>query len=138
MKKNGTAADLLHDLQSRLAGLVAAAHAEGRSAALGEVNRLLEGAAPAARGRGRRRGRKAARARTAATPKKARGGRQTGGGAAKAGKTAKKAAAKPAKPAKKASKKARRNPWAGLTPEQRLARVNAIRKGRGLPPKTSE
>ena len=31
----------------------------------------------------------------------------------------------------------RRNSWSGLTPEQKLARVNAIRKGRGLPPKTA-
>ena len=29
----------------------------------------------------------------------------------------------------------RRNPWEGLSDEQRLARVNAIRKGKGLPPK---
>lgn len=29
--------------------------------------------------------------------------------------------------------KPRRNPWAGLTPAERLARVNAIRVGRGLP-----
>lgn len=35
-------------------------------------------------------------------------------------------------PPKKAT---RRNPWADMTPEQRLARVNAIRKGRGLPPR---
>ncbi len=35
--------------------------------------------------------------------------------------------------AKKSS--SRPNPWAAMTPEQRLARVNAIRKGRGLPPK---
>lgn len=41
-------------------------------------------------------------------------------------------AAKAARP-----KKARKNPWAGLTPEQRLERVNAIRKGKGLPPKTA-
>ncbi len=34
-------------------------------------------------------------------------------------------------------RKRRRNPWAGLSPEQRLARVNAIRKGRGLPTKTT-
>ena len=40
---------------------------------------------------------------------------------------------KAAKPKKQ--KKPRKNSWAGLTPEQRLARVNAIRKGRGLPPK---
>ena len=34
-------------------------------------------------------------------------------------------------PAKR--KRKRKNPWAGLTPKQHLARVNAIRKGRGLP-----
>lgn len=34
-----------------------------------------------------------------------------------------------------APRKPRRNSWAGLTPEDRLARVNAIRKGKGLPPK---
>lgn len=33
-----------------------------------------------------------------------------------------------AKPRKK-----RKNPWAALSPADRLARVNAIRKGRGLP-----
>ena len=27
--------------------------------------------------------------------------------------------------------------WAGLTPAQHLARVNAIREGRGLPPKSA-
>ena len=32
-------------------------------------------------------------------------------------------------------KKRRKNSWAGLSPEKRLARVNAIRKGKGLPPK---
>src|ERR1041385_4204183 len=31
----------------------------------------------------------------------------------------------------------RKNSWSGLSPEARLARINAIRKGRGLPPKTS-
>lgn len=41
------------------------------------------------------------------------------------------AAPKAAKPAKTKGK--RKNPWAGLSPEARLARVNAIRKGRGLP-----
>lgn len=40
------------------------------------------------------------------------------------------ASAAPAEPRKR-----RRNPWAGLSPEARLARVNAIRKGKGLPPK---
>ena len=41
-------------------------------------------------------------------------------------------------PRKGTSKKAkRRNSWAGLTDEQRLVRVNAIRKGKGLPPRES-
>jgi len=31
----------------------------------------------------------------------------------------------------------RRNSWAGLSDEQRLVRVNAIRKGKGLPPRES-
>ena len=35
------------------------------------------------------------------------------------------------------SGKARMKPWAGLTPEQRLERVNAIRRGRGLPEKNA-
>lgn len=33
------------------------------------------------------------------------------------------------------SKSKRKNSWSGLSHEARLARVNAIRKGRGLPPK---
>ena len=32
-------------------------------------------------------------------------------------------------------RKRRKNSWAGLTAAEHLARVNAIRKGRGLPPK---
>ncbi len=47
-----------------------------------------------------------------------------------------KAARKAAKPRTK-SKKPRKSSWAGLTPEQWLARVNAIRKGRGLPPRAA-
>lgn len=35
------------------------------------------------------------------------------------------------------SRKQRKNPWANMTPEQKLERVNAIRKGRGLPPRKS-
>ena len=34
-------------------------------------------------------------------------------------------------------RKRRRNSWAGLTPAERLARVNAIRKGTGLPPRSA-
>ncbi len=42
-----------------------------------------------------------------------------------------KAATKAAKTTK--SGKPRKNPWAGLSDKDRLKRVNAIRKGRGLP-----
>jgi hypothetical protein len=34
-------------------------------------------------------------------------------------------------------KRRRKNSWAGLSPAARLARVNAIRKGKGLPPKVA-
>ena len=34
-------------------------------------------------------------------------------------------------------KKRRKNPWASLSPAARLARVNAIRKGKGMPPRQS-
>ena len=47
----------------------------------------------------------------------------------------------PGRPPKAASaaapKKRRKNSWSGLTAEQRLARVNAIRKGKGLAPRES-
>jgi len=33
-------------------------------------------------------------------------------------------------------KKRRKNSWAGLSPAARLARINAIRKGKGLPLRT--
>lgn len=52
-----------------------------------------------------------------------------GGGAPRRGR--KPGAPKAEKPAKRKGK--RKNPWANLSPEARLARVNAIRKGRGLP-----
>ena len=35
------------------------------------------------------------------------------------------------------TRKLRKNPWARLSPAERLARINAIRKGRGLPLKDS-
>src|SRR5262245_5493831 len=38
---------------------------------------------------------------------------------------------------RRAKSKRRKNPWAGISPERRLERINAIRKGRGLPLKTS-
>lgn len=34
------------------------------------------------------------------------------------------------------TKAKKRGGWSGLTPEARLARINAIRKGRGLAPRT--
>ena len=35
------------------------------------------------------------------------------------------------------SGKPRKNPWTGLSKAERLVRVNAIRKGKGLPPRQS-
>jgi hypothetical protein len=35
------------------------------------------------------------------------------------------------------SKQKRKNSWAGLSAAARLARVNAIRKGKGLPPRSA-
>ena len=55
----------------------------------------------------------------------------SGGAATPTGKRGRKPVA--AKTARKKSKKPRKNPWADLTPAQRLKRINAIRKGRGLP-----
>lgn len=53
-------------------------------------------------------------------------------------KPAPKPKAKPAsKPKPKPKSKAKKNPWADLTPAARLKRVNAIRVGRGLPPRKS-
>lgn len=39
------------------------------------------------------------------------------------------------KRARRRSGKPRKSSWAGLSDDQRLSRINAIRKGRGLPPK---
>jgi hypothetical protein len=57
--------------------------------------------------------------------------RQLTGATAASGKRARRSA----KPAKPRSAKPRKNSWANLTPKARLARINAMRKGRGLPPK---
>jgi len=99
------AATLISDLKSRLDQLVVAAHQEGRAAALAEVRSLVSGG-------------------TVGVVKR-------GPGRPKGSKNAPKSAAgAPVKPKKK-----RKNSWAGLSAEARLARVNAIRKGKGLPPK---
>jgi hypothetical protein len=39
------------------------------------------------------------------------------------------------KPTTVAARKLRKNSWSGMSPAARLARVNAIRKGKGLPPR---
>ena len=95
------------DLARRLANLVAAAKAEGRAEALAELRQLVAGGAAPAK-------------RGPGRPKGSRN-KPKAGGTAKAAKSGKK----------------RKNPWAALSAEQRLARVNAIRKGRGLAPKTA-
>ena len=62
-----------------------------------------------------------------------------GGGASGSGRGGgrRRKAAKPAAKKPAARKKKRKNPWEGLTDEQRLARINAILKGKGLPPRKS-
>lgn len=99
---------LLADLTERLEQLVAVARQEGRDAALGEVRSLVGGSAPAG---------------TAV---------RRGPGRPKGTKNKPRVEDAPGKPRNK-----RKSSWAGLTPEQKLARINAIRKGRGLPPKAS-
>ncbi|MCE9634686.1 MAG: hypothetical protein K8T90_03185 [Planctomycetes bacterium] len=105
---------LLADLTARLERMIAAARAEGREDALREVRALVGGAVGPV-------------AATAAAPVRRGPGRPR--------KNPLPEGAQPAKVGRAKSKKPRRNPWADLTPEQRLARVNAIRKGRGLPTK---
>jgi hypothetical protein len=106
-KPNETAAQL-SDLKARLDQLVASARAQGRAAALDEVRSLVGG--------------------TVGAPAAAKRGPGRPKGSTK---TATKAA-RAAKP-----KAVRKSSWEGLTPEQRLERVNAIRKGRGLKPRDS-
>jgi len=91
------------ELNDLVRRLVAAAKEAGREEALAQIRAIAGGGVDF--GNGRRR----------------RGGR---------GRPAKSATAKPAR---RKSSKPRRNPWASLSPEARLKRVNAIRKGRGLP-----
>jgi hypothetical protein len=126
---------VLADLSAHIEKIVADAHAAGRAGALAEVRGLLGGTVAASDA-------PAAPAAEAAAPRRRRG-RPAGSKSAKPAKADKPAKAekaeKKAKKAPKAAKKSsgRKNPWAAMTDEQRLARVNAIRVGRGLPPKTS-
>ena len=106
---------LAADLAGRLARLVAAAKQEGRDAALAEVRSLIAGT----EGGG---------GTSDNVPVARKRGRPLGS----------KNKPKTNAPAKaENSGKGRKNPWAALSPAERLARVNAIRKGRGLPPKTA-
>jgi hypothetical protein len=98
---------LLSDLATRLEQLVEVARQEGHDRALEEVRSLVGGGAM--------------------------GVVKRGPGRPKGSKNAPKSAT--AAPAK--AKKKRKNSWAGLSAEARLARVNAIRKGKGLPPKSA-
>jgi hypothetical protein len=102
---------LIAAMTAHLERLVAAARAEGRDAALAEVRGLIGGGSgtPVIAGGAKRRGRP-------------RGSKNK----------PRSAAARPAKGAKP-----RKSSWAGLSPEARLARINAIRQGRGLAPKSS-
>lgn len=95
---------LLAELTGRFERLVAAARQEGRDAALGEVRSLVGGAAPA----------NVVVRRGPGRPK---------------GSTS-----DPKSDALAPDKQKRRNSWDGLSAEARLARVNAVRKGKGLPP----
>lgn len=117
MPRNASRTDaLIAELTQRIAALIESARAEGRESALADVRALL--------------GRSGGPKRTVAgATGKRRGRPKQSSKAAKAPAPAA-AAAKAAEP-----QKARKNPWAGLSPAARLARVNAIRVGRGLPPK---
>ncbi len=107
-KKTASTDELLNELTDGLARLVAAARDEGREGALAELRGVLGETGGAKATRGGKRGRKAASTKTSAKKTK-----------------------------RTKSGKKRKNPWANLTDERRLARVNAIRKGRGLPLKKS-
>ena len=112
---------LAADLAGRLARLVAAAKQEGRDAALAEVRSLIGGGGGGAGGSG-------AGGAGGDAPVARKRGRPLGS------KNKPKSDA-PAPAAKSGAP--RKNPWASLSPADRLARVNAIRKGRGLPEKDS-
>src|ERR1051325_7255126 len=101
-------AALLAGLRVHIDSVIAAARRQGHDDAMNEIRSLVSGSAPVKRGPGRPRGSKNA-SKSAAAP----------------------AAAKPVR-------KKRKSSWAGLTAEQRLARVNPIRKGKGAPPPGEE
>ena len=121
---------LAADLAGRLARLIAAAKQEGRDAALAEVRSLIGGGGGGAGGAGGAGGSGGSGAGGAGgdAPVARKRGRPLGS------KNKPKSDAPP--PAAK-SGAPRKNPWASLSPADRLARVNAIRKGRGLPEKDS-
>jgi hypothetical protein len=97
---------LLADLHSRLARVVEIAAQEGRDSALAQVRSIVGGDS------------------VPVGPIRRGRGRPLGS----KNKPKADAVAKP--------KQKLKNSWAGLSPAARLARVNAIRKGKGLPPKS--
>jgi hypothetical protein len=101
-------AALIADLQARIAQLVAAARLEGHDAALANIRSIVSGGGAIPEIGSVRRG-----------PGRPRGSKN-----------------KPAADAAARSAKKRTSSWAGLTAAEHLERVNAIRKGKGLPPRT--
>lgn len=99
----------VHDMRRHLTEQYHAGYRDGEAAALAKMQSLFEKSAPAVVAGLR------SKAKTVRYTDMKKGGPLDG-------------------PVSKAPKKKRRNPWANLTPEQRQARVNAIRKGKGLPP----
>lgn len=108
-----TTQSLVAAFTANLTRMIAAARAEGRDAALAEVRGLIGGGA--------------AVSTTPVVAKKR--GRPLG--------SKNKVPGEAAKAPKATQAKARKSSWAGLSPEARLARINAIRVGRGLAPKTA-
>jgi hypothetical protein len=98
--------ELMKELSASMQRAIATARDEGRDDALAQVRMVLGGGASAGAAAAPRRG-----------PGRPKGSTNKATKAVKATK----------------SGKARKNPWAGLSDEERLTRVNAIRKGRGLP-----
>jgi hypothetical protein len=98
---------LIADLQARLARVVEVATQEGRDTALAQVRSIVGGGG------------------VAVGPIRRGPGRPMG------------SKNKPKDAATAKPKQKRKNSWAGLSASERLARVNAIRKGKGLPPRSA-
>ena len=101
---------LLSDFRRRIDQIVETARREGHDHALNEIRALVGGTGA-----------------ISAPPVKRGPGRPKGSRNVIRDRTA----------ASKPKKDGRRNSWAGMTPEARLARINSIRKGQGLPPRSA-